>query len=369
MRIGIMLRSYDEKGGVGVYTQNIVKELLRIDTKNEYVLLYRDPRNLGRFADHPNVNEIHVRAPGKAMWDQIAVPITCWRHGIDVLFHPKFTAPLLAPSKVVMTVHGADWFIPEQAKFYGKLDVAYLKLFMPLYMRKCATVISVSQLTTENYYSVFSLPPGKVRTVYFGPARLFRRVEDSAEIARVRSRYDLPDRFILTLTKRLGDGRKNLGNLLRAYALYHERSSEPCRLVVGGKDCHLFREDYAIPESGYGADVIFPGWIDQADLPAVYSMAELYLYPSNLEAFPIPITEAMSCGTPIVTSDANGLRELADDAAILVDPEDPEAIGDAIARVVADPELRLELRDRGLERSRMFRWDKCARETLEILTA
>jgi glycosyltransferase involved in cell wall biosynthesis len=363
-----MLRSYDEKGGVGVYTQNIVEELLRIDQANEYVLLYRDPRNLGRFGDFPNVSEVHVRAPGKALWDQIAVPIACRRHRIDVLFHPKFTAPLLAPSKVVMTVHGADWFIPEQAKFYTKLDVAYLKVWMPLYLRKCTTVISVSQLTTDNYNDVFSLPPGKVRTVYFGPARHFRRVEDPAEIARVRSRYDLPERFILTLTKRLGDGRKNLGNLLSAYALFHERDSAPTKLVVGGKDCHLFREEYAIPNSGYGADVVFPGWIDQADLPAVYSMAEMYLYPSNLEAFPIPITEAMSCGTPIVTSDANGLRELAEDAAMLVDPEDPEAIADAIGRVHADPDLRRGLRERGLERSQIFRWDKCARDTLEILT-
>jgi glycosyltransferase involved in cell wall biosynthesis len=182
-------------------------------------------------------------------------------------------------------------------------------------------------------------------------------------------RYGLPQRFIFTLTKRRGgDRRKNFGNLLGGYARYHRLAPDPIPLVVGGKDCHLFREEYGIPTSSYGPDVIFPGWLDQQDLPAIYSMADLYLYPSNLEAFPIPITEAMACGAPIVTSDANGLRELAGDAAILVDPGDPDGIAVAIGRVLGDPDVQRTLRERGLARAQTFTWDACARATLHILT-
>jgi glycosyltransferase involved in cell wall biosynthesis len=112
---------------------------------------------------------------------------------------------------------------------------------------------------------------------------------------------------------------------------------------------------------------VFPGYLDQADLPAIYTASELLLYPSNLEAFPIPITEAMRCGVPIVTSRINGLAEIAGDAAILVDPGNPADIADGICRVLTEPGLRELLSARGLERARLFSWESCARRTLEIL--
>jgi glycosyltransferase involved in cell wall biosynthesis len=266
-----------------------------------------------------------------------------------------------------MVVHGADWFIPEQAQFYGRWDIRYIRAMMPLYIRKCAVVLSVSQLTTDNFNRMLNLPSGKVQTVYFGPARHFRRITDSPTLQEVRTRYNLPEKFILTLTKRGGGDRKNLGQIFKAYACYHKQEEKPYKLIIGGKDCHLFRAEYGVPEDGYGQDIIFPGWIDQKDLPAVYSMADLYLYPSNLEAFPIPITEAMACGTPIVTSNANGLEEIAGDAALLVDPRDVGSIAEAMRRVLSDSELRATLTAKGLARSHMFTWEACATKTLAIL--
>jgi glycosyltransferase involved in cell wall biosynthesis len=137
--------------------------------------------------------------------------------------------------------------------------------------------------------------------------------------------------------------------------------------VVGGKGCERFRKDYAIPESGWGRDVLFPGWLDQSDLPAIYSAADLFLYPSNQEAFPIPITEAMTCGTPIVTSRANGLLELAGDAALLVNPDDADEIAAAMQEVLTDTALASRLSEAGLKRSTMFSWERCARNTLAVL--
>jgi len=369
IRIGIMLRAIDEKGGIGVYADNIVRELLRLDRRNEYVLYYRDESSLGRFAEHSNVTERHVHAPNKAVWDQLAIPMAVANDRIDVLFHPKFTVPFLARCKTVMVVHGADWFLPDQAVFYHPWDVRYVRAVMPLYFRKASLVLSVSQLTTDNFRSVLDLPDSKIRTVYFGPATHFGPVRDARRLAEVRARYGLPDRFILTLTK-LGDrNRKNFGGLAEAYRLYHEAADDPLPLVVGGKDCHLLVDEYGLPRVGWGADLVFPGWIDQGDLPSVYSSAALFLYVSNLEAFPIPITEAMACGTPIVTSDVNGLEEIAGDAALGVDPAKPDEIAAAIARLLEDSALRRSLADRGLERSKRFTWARCAEETLAALVA
>ena len=360
-----MLRTLDEKGGIGVYSRNLVESLLDLDTRNQYVLLYRSAGHLGRYGSRPNVTERVLPGRSKALWDQVAVPRACRRIGADLILHPKFTVPLMTRLPTVMVLHGADWFLPQAAQFYGRLDRAYMRVFMPLYLRRCAVALSVSQLTTDDFVRIFNLPPGKVRTVYFGPARHFRRVTEPGALAAVRQKYGLPERFIFTLSKVGGGERKNIRGVFEAYARLH--GQVPHQLVVGGKDCERFREEYGIPGEGWGRDVLFPGWIDQADLPAVYSASELYLYPSNQEAFPIPITEAMACGTPIITSRANGLEEIAGSAALLVDPRNADEIAGAVRSVLLDPGLKARLAAAGLERSRTFSWDACARRTLEIL--
>lgn len=362
-----MLRSMDEKGGVGVYTRNIVQELLQLDRKNEYILFYAHPSNLGSFAHYTNVTERWVKGSNKAVWDQIAIPRACRTEKIDVLFHPKFTVPLFAPCKAVMVVHGADWLVPEQAQFYTWWDVKHMQVMLPLYFRKSSVVISVSQETTDNFNRILKLPDGKVQTIYFAPARHFKRITDPEILQTVKTRYNLPEKFILTLTKRKGGNRKNLGQVFKAYARYHAQTNNPHQLVIGGKDCHLFRAEYSIPTGGYGRDILFPDWIDQADMPAVFSLASLYLYPSNLEAFPIPLTEAMACGTPILTSNVNGLKEIAGDAAILMDPSDTESIANGITQILSDSSVSEALSRKGLERSRLFTWDLCAQNTLAVL--
>ena len=365
MRIGIMLRSLEEKGGVGVYTRYLTQELLELDRRNHYFLFYRNKAHLGRFAHHTNVTEQVVHGQNKALWDQIAIPYACWKAKLDVLLHPKFTVPLFAPCKTVMVLHGAGWFIPEQSKFWKSWDLNYARMMMPIYCRKAAAVLSVSKLTTDVYNQLFRIPEGKIKTVYFGPGKHFRRVEERSALQMVKTKYGLPDRFILTL-QRYGDGgRKNIKGILKAYQSIYEKI--PHKLVIGGKDCHRFMEDYRIPSDGYGKNILFPGWIEQEDLPVFYSLADLFLYPSNMEAFPIPITEAMACGTPIVTSSQNGLKELAGDAAFFVDPRQTDEIAEAIDRVISDRELWRTLSVKGLERSQLFRWEKCARETLAIL--
>jgi len=365
VRVGIMLRTLDEKGGVGVYTRNLLRTLLELGERHEFVLFYRNADHVGEFDGRANVHEQVIRAPNKAVWDQLAIPRACRRHEIDVLLHPKFTLPLATSVPSVMVLHGADWFLPDAARFYSRADRAYMRVFMPLYLRKAAAVISVSQLTTDDFERIFRLPPGKVRTVYFGPADQFRSVPDAARCEEVRRKYGLPERFILTLAKLKGDERKNLRGIFGAYQRIH--GSVPHKLVIGGLGCERFRVDYHLPSDGWGGDVIFPGYLDQADLPAVYRLSELFLYPSNQEAFPIPLTEAMACGVPIVTSRVNGLQEIAGDAAVLVDPRDPDDIAAGVRRVFADPGLRARLSAAGLERSQQFSWEACGRRTLEIL--
>jgi glycosyltransferase involved in cell wall biosynthesis len=365
MRIAIMLRTLDEHGGISVYTRNLVRALLDQPTAHEYLLLYRGASGVGTFGQHERASEHVLPARSKAVWDQFTVPRACRRLQADVLLNPKFTLPLLSGCPGVMVLHGGDWYLPNAAQFYGRLDRLYIRMFMPLYLRKAAGIISVSRLTTEDFQRIFGFPEGRIQTVYFGPAPHFGRVTDAAKLQAVRERYGLPERFILTLSKVGGAERKNLQGLLQGYARVH--GQVPHKLVVGGKGCERFRDDFSIPDSGWGRDVLFPGWLDQADLPAIYSAADLFLYPSNQEAFPIPITEALTCGTPIVTSRANGLEELAGDAALLVDPNDTDEIAAAVRSVLTDATLAARLQEAGLARASIFSWESCARQTLSVL--
>ena len=365
MRIAIMLRTLDEHGGISVYTRNLVGALLEQKADHDYLLLYRSAHHVGSFGPHERVAEHVLPDRSKALWDQVTVPRACRRLNADVLLNPKFTVPLFSGPPAVMVLHGADWYLPDAAQFYGRLDRLYIRLFMPLYLRQAAGIISVSRLTTEDFQRVFGFAEGQIQTVYFGPAPHFRRVTGPAKLLAVRERYGLPERFILTLSKIGGAERKNLPGLLQAYAKVH--GMVPHKLVIGGKGCERFRDDFGIPESGWGRNVLFPGWLEQADLPAIYSAADLFLYPSNQEAFPIPITEAMTCGTPIVTSRANGLLELAGDAALLVNPDDVHEIAAAVQRVLTDTALAARLSEAGLKRSLMFSWERCARNALAVL--
>lgn len=367
MRIGIMLRAFEEQGGVGVYTRNVTRHLLNAAPQHEFFLYFGRAEDLGAYAEFPNAVERHVPLGNKAVWDQLKMPLWFRRDRLDVLFHPKFTIPLLCGGRSVMVLHGAGWFIPETRQFWSKTTRAYTRVMMPIYCRRAGAVLSVSEITRQEFCRRLGVDESKITTVYFAPGQQFGRPSDPGHAAEVRARYGLGQGFILTLTGGDRAERKNFETILEAFRRVHLK--RPCKLVVAGRDTENFRARYGIPDDGYGADVIFTGWVDQQDLPALYQSAALFLYPSNMEAFPIPITEALASGTPIVTSNAYGLRELAGDAALLVDPSNPADVAQAVQQILEDEGFRSDLRARALLRSEEFDWGRCSKETLRILEA
>ena len=364
MRIGVMLRSITERGGVGIYTRNIVEELLKIDPRNDYFLFYRERHGFGRFAIYTNAREVLLESRSKLVWDQILIPRAAKRHSLDLVFHPKFTLPVFVRAKTVMAVHGADWFLPEYRHLYHPLDVLYMRLAMPFYLRRADAVISVSKFSTQGFVSAMPWCAPKMRTIYFAARDNFRRISDAKTLRSARQRYSLPERFLLTVIH-YDTGRKNFGNMLKGFQIAKQRGVSH-KFVVVGRDCERYTQDYPLEPLGLAGEVFFHGWIEQADLAAVYNLADLYLYPTRVEAFPIPLCEAMACGVPIVTSNATGLSEIGGDAALTVDPENPAEIADAVCRILGDDALREELRSRGLARSKTFSWTGCARETLAL---
>ncbi len=368
MRIAIMMRSADEAGGIGVYARNIVEELLKLDHDNEYVLFYKSEKHLGRYSKFTNCREIFLPGKNKAIWDQVTIPRAARREKIDLIFNPKFTVPLFTRCKTVMVVHGADWFVPPYDEVYTTIDNFYIKRVMPLYFRKADFISSVSDYSTDGFVKAFPWCKKKIKTIYFGPNKIFKPISDKQVLGVVRSKYNLPEKFILTVIRYdpgTRNTRKNFKGMAEAYSLYKKMGGKE-KFVVVGRDCDRYGEDHDLKGLGIQDDLVFPGLVPQADLPAFYSLAKLYLYPTIIEAFPIPTTEAMACGCPIVTSKGTGLEELTHGVSVAVDPLDSQAIANGMKKVLGDEGLQKEMREKGFERSKIFSWEKCAVETLEI---
>lgn len=360
MRIGIMLRAYDRAGGVGVYARNIVKHLVDIDSRNQYVLFYNDQAHVGTYADRPHVEEVLIPRTNQLLWDQWHIARAVRRWSVDLLFNTKFSVPLMTSVKRIMVLHGASWFVHPE--LYGKLDIFYVRHTMPIYCRAADFLISNSELTTRDFVRILRVPDDKIETVRLAAGDDFRPTNDPELLESVRKKYELPERFILTVTSY--DPRKNFTTLLEAFERC--RAQTEIDMVVVGKDCHRYGEDHQIAARGLAGAIHFPDWIDQRDLPVIYSLAEVFAFPSVYEEFGIPVVEAMSCGCPVVSSSTGAIPDLVGDAGLLCDPFDTQALAENIMQVATSQSVRERCRERGLQKAADFSWSKAARQTLEI---
>ena len=360
MRIGIMLRAYDRPGGIGIYCRNIVKHLLALDQKNEYVLMYNNQEHVGTYNNLPNVEEVFLPSKNLFFWDQWQVPQVVKNKEIDLLFNTKFSLPFLGKATKMMVLHGASWY--EKPELYPRLDILYVRMAMPVYCRLADFLISNSDLTTRDFKNFLSVPEGKIETVRLSYDESFAPVEDRKTLDEIRKKYSLPDRFVITVTSY--DPRKNFETLLRAFEKCRE--SEEVHLVVVGKNCRQYLNDYKLEGSELANFIHFPGWVEQQDLPPLYSLAEVFAFPSVYEEFGIPVVEAMACGCPVVSSSTGAIPELTNGAALLADPFDVEAQAKNLLTVLQSSERRENYRNKGLERAKEFSWDKAARATLDI---
>jgi len=357
-----MLRTMDEKQGIGVYSQNLMDHMLRLDQGNEYVLIYRNPDFLGRYAHYDHVSERLVTAANKLLWDQVKVPLQARRDKLDLIFHTKFTVPLLSGVPSVMVLHGSAWYVDPAS--YKPLDVRYIKTVLPMYIRKSAKVISVSDRAWKDMVEFAGADAAKFQTVYNAPDDRFFEIQDEKTLREVKQKYDLPDRFLLNVGSL--STAKNVKNLLLAYA--QVKDEIPHKLLIAGRLRVGHSEELAPVETHNLRDhVLFPGWVSQEDMPALLQLADLFVFPSWYESCSVALLEAMASGCAVVTSNTGGTPELTGDAAILVDPTRPEDIANGVRMALSDDNLLQRMRDGSREQSLRFGWEKCARETLAVL--
>jgi glycosyltransferase involved in cell wall biosynthesis len=289
--------------------------------------------------------------------------------GCDVFFSPHFiSAPVSAGCKKVVTFH--DLSFARYPEFFDLRRKFWHFLNNPKKQAELAgRIIAVSESTAYDLSDIYGINPDKINIIYSGITEEFFREHVREELWHVRAKYKLPERFILSLSTI--EPRKNVFGIVRAFEIFKESGSGvDAKLVIAGKPGWLHKDTFnAIKSSKYSDDIIYIGFVEDADKPALYKLAELFVYPSIYEGFGFPALEAMASGTPVVTSACSSLPEVVEDAALLVDPFNISDIAWMMEEVTSDKELADSLSKKGILQARKFSWQKCAEETLAVLTS
>jgi glycosyltransferase involved in cell wall biosynthesis len=261
----------------------------------------------------------------------------------------------------VLTVH--DLIFRRYPAHHKPLNRWYLNLTMPLYCRRATRIIAVSEQTKRDLVEAYGIAPEKIRVIYEAAAPGFQP-QAAEDVTRAKQRYGLPERYLLSVGTI--EPRKNLGRVLRAFERLRCEGMVDAFVIVG-KRGWLYDDFFAqLEQSPAKQAVIFPGWVEDDDLPAIYAGASAVAFPSEFEGFGLPALEAMACGAPVVCSNTSSLPEIAGDAALLVTPTDTDEVTDALRRVVREPGLAEEMRRCGYAQAAKFSWERAARETLAV---
>jgi glycosyltransferase involved in cell wall biosynthesis len=350
--------------GNETYAANLVEALAEVDAENRYTIYVTRAEAERRFGGRwPRVRVQRTLPHAPLLRIPLTLSAELRRRPVDLL-HVQYTAPPLAPCPVVATVHDLSFeHLPETFRRRSRVQ---LRLTVRRTARAAAHVIAPSEYTRQDLLKSYGLDPARVTVVPLAAGPQFRPVA-AEEVARVRARYGLAGEYVLAVGSI--QPRKNLARLVRAYTDLRRqrgRSNLP-QLVLVGKQAWLYGETLrAIEESAAREHVILTGYVSGGDLPALYTGALCFVYPSFFEGFGLPPLEAMRCGAPVLAGNLTSLPEVVGDAGLLVDPFDEAALAAALGRLIDDAALRATLRERGLDRARAFDWRETARMTLQV---
>ncbi|MEP7359498.1 MAG: glycosyltransferase family 1 protein, partial [Anaerolineales bacterium] len=361
----------NERAGLGRYASRLALALMK-----QGVQLTAFVNNLSESHLQPPLSDLPVLTAGlpRKRWRLRAAASYFGAPGLDRvfpgvrLFHAtEHLLPRLSQARSVFTLHDTAYI--HQPQYHLPRNRLYLRLMMPRFLARSDAVITVSDHTRRDAERWYGLRGDRVYVIPEGVEDYFRPDIDANALADVRARYHLPARFILFVGTI--EPRKNLITLLEAYAALRAGGCHPgVGLVIAGGKGWLYGDFFErLRTLGLEGAVVLTGYVPEADLPALLNCAEVFAFPSSFEGFGLPPLEAMASGVPVVCSNATSLPEVVGDAGLLLAPDDPAAWTEALGRLLADANLRADLRARGLARARLFTWEAAARKTLAVYQA
>ncbi len=346
-----------KKSGFGFYVKNLVENLKKIDTQNEYFLI-----DSGKEKD--------LRTYERIWWDQVGFVKKAKKVKADIIHKTCFSVPRFGKFKKVVTIHDIIPLIyPEN---FSRASRFYFTKLMPWSYKFADYYITISESAKKDLVEKLGLDSNKIKVIYEAAGDEFKVITDLNKIEQVKKRYKISGDYILNVGTL--EPRKNLEFFVKVFAdvvkdirKFGNSGIGDLKLVVAGKKGwryeNLFRE---IENLGIKDKVIFTNYVDDLDLPYLYNGAKLFAFPSIYEGFGLPILEAMKCGVPVISSNSSSLPEVVSNAGILLDPENKELWIKNIIDVLNNGEKQIMMKADGLKQASNFSWEKCARETLSV---
>lgn len=370
MKIGIEAQRIfrKKKHGMDIVAVELIRHLQQFDHVNEYVVFVKEDEDPSVIQETKNFKIVSIPGGPYPYWEQVLLPREVEKHQVELLHCTSNTAPLSVKVPLVVTVH--DIIYLEKWNFtkgtaYQIVGNLYRRWNVPPVVKKAAKVITVSEFEKKRIREYFSTFREKIETVYNGVGDHFSPVTDRSVLESIRKKYTIPENFVFYLGNT--DPKKNMVGVMKAMSWLRKNNKLSFQLLMLDIDRDFLKK---MAESIGDVDILkhisFCGYVPNRELPAIYSMARLFLYPSLRESFGIPILESMACSVPVVTSNTSSMPEVAGDAALLVDPFNPESIAEGILKVLISDSLRAELIEKGLRRSREFTWRNNAEKTLKL---
>jgi glycosyltransferase involved in cell wall biosynthesis len=364
VKIAILADPLDTQyAGIHIYTRELVRALVSAGSAHSFVIVRSRKRN-----EFPGAEELVVpvikQIPGQqSLRLFLQIPLKLARMGVDLVIEPSHFGPFNLPKRIrrVTVIHDITPILfPKLHVFHSQL---LQRIFLPGIMRRADHIITNSDYTTQDLNRHFPLSKGKTIRAYPGREAIFRPVDQPG----IPAKYGIHGPYFLYVGTI--EPRKNLTVLLAAYKIFRQEHSQAAHLVIVGKRGWKSEAFFDELESNpFRQDIHLPGYVAREDLPALYSHAEAFVYPSVYEGFGLPVLEAMSCETACILSDRTSLPEVGGDAAIYFDPEDPRMLAAHLIRMVEEKDLRRRLAAAGLERAKTFSWESTARTILDQIS-
>jgi len=367
MRIGIDATALPPQPvGAGNYIIQLIRSLANVESEFEFVV-FAQPEGR-RQIDLLESSRIHwVETPQvnpgiRLIWEQTRFPRLIHQSNIDLFHCLHYTRPYLLSCLSVVTFHDMTFFL------YPHLHTWVKRRFFPLAMRLSArsaqALIADSESTRLDAIRIMQIPPEKIVTVHLGVDPKFRVIHDPQALQQVRREYKLPDSFILYVG--LIEPRKNVPLLIQAYKKLVDQGITTPLVIVGRLGWMSGEINDQIERLDLKERVQFTGYVPVEDLPGIYNLACLFVYPSRYEGFGFPVLEAMACGVPVITSSVSSLPEIVGEAGMLIQPDDEEVLTQAMGIVLSKPDLQAELARKGPVHAAEFTWERTARRTIQV---
>lgn len=359
MKIGIDISiSKINQAGTATYTTNLLQALQALDTENDYQIF-----SISYEHDMSKQKSLRTRLNTlyrDIIWTHGILPWQVARAQVDLLHMPANVIPVVSSCKTVVSIlDGIIFQSPEKFPFWHR---NYSRLLIPFSARRAARILTISEQSKRDLVKYLRVHPDKIVVTYLASAPEFRMIANS-ETERIRQTYDL-DKFIFTVGTL--EPRKNMIRVLQAFAQLRAKGF-PGFLVHAGPKGWLYEDILAEVNRLHLQEVVrFLGRVSTQNLVGLYNAASLFVYPSLYEGFGIPVVEAMACGCPVITSNLSSLPEVNGEAGIMVDPYNTTQLAEAMQQVLADPALAQCMKERGLERARLFSWERCAHTTMAV---